>query len=268
MVFVHYADDHPLYTYAVYSPRTKRVLMRQDCIFLPTLFPLLAARSAAGMNPDAEPLIPFRSPSGIREGSDPDFSFDGWSESEPLPEYEDQAHGYSLTRSLDCELVGDEVELHSDVPLHYPSHPSFGNVSVVGVRAPPRMSIRDSSTTSSDAMSVVKSWGPDPKPSNLLESDSGILPDNTTSGDPSPGEGGDLVVIGGAPSSVVCDSGGCQSEAAGTTPSEITTQAPLAMTEVSPTSFMITLEFPGQLQPRQRYCVSPILPVRRLSPHC
>ena len=32
MVFIHYADEHPLYTYAFYSPRTKRVLYRQDCI--------------------------------------------------------------------------------------------------------------------------------------------------------------------------------------------------------------------------------------------
>ena len=24
MIFVHYADDHPLYTYAVYSPKTKK----------------------------------------------------------------------------------------------------------------------------------------------------------------------------------------------------------------------------------------------------
>jgi hypothetical protein len=65
MVFVHYADDHPLYTYAVYFPLTKRVLMRQDCIFLPTLFPMRAARSAAGMNADGESLVPFRSPPGI-----------------------------------------------------------------------------------------------------------------------------------------------------------------------------------------------------------
>jgi hypothetical protein len=32
MIFIHYANQHPLYTYAVYSPRTKRVLYRQDCI--------------------------------------------------------------------------------------------------------------------------------------------------------------------------------------------------------------------------------------------
>jgi hypothetical protein len=38
MIFIHYADEHPLFTYAFFSPRTKRVLYRQDAIFLPTLF--------------------------------------------------------------------------------------------------------------------------------------------------------------------------------------------------------------------------------------
>jgi hypothetical protein len=159
MVFVHYPDDHPLYTYAVYSPLTKRVLMRQDCIFLPTLFPMRAARSAAGMTPDGEPLIPFRSPSGICEGSDPDFSFDGWSESDPLPEYEDQAqaHGYRLTRPLDSELIGEESDLRPSNTLHYPSHPSFGETSVVAVRAPSRMGISGSLSTKGDETSMKES---------------------------------------------------------------------------------------------------------------
>ncbi len=38
MIFLHYADEHPLFTYAFYSPRTKRVLYRQDCIFLTSVF--------------------------------------------------------------------------------------------------------------------------------------------------------------------------------------------------------------------------------------
>ena len=58
MIFIHYADDHPLYTYAVYSPMTKRVLMRQDCIFLTKLFPMRIARVSSGMSPDGEPLVP------------------------------------------------------------------------------------------------------------------------------------------------------------------------------------------------------------------
>ena len=39
MIFVHYSIDHPLFTYAVYSPRTKRVLHRQDVIFPHVGFP-------------------------------------------------------------------------------------------------------------------------------------------------------------------------------------------------------------------------------------
>ena len=30
MLFAHYSEDHPLFTYAVYSPRTKRLLHRQE----------------------------------------------------------------------------------------------------------------------------------------------------------------------------------------------------------------------------------------------
>jgi hypothetical protein len=58
-VFIHYADEHPLYTYAFYSPRTKRVLFRQDCIFLPTFFPMRKARQASGLGPDGEPVVHF-----------------------------------------------------------------------------------------------------------------------------------------------------------------------------------------------------------------
>jgi hypothetical protein len=124
----------------VYSPLTKRVLMRQDCIFLPTLFPMRAARSAAGMDPQGEPLVPFRSPSSIREGSNPAYSFDGWSETDPLPEYVDHAHGYGLTRPRDDELIGDGNEGHSSNDMtNYPFHPSFGAESVVAVKVPPKL---------------------------------------------------------------------------------------------------------------------------------
>jgi hypothetical protein len=46
LVFLHYATCHPIYTYAFYSPRTKRVLYRQDCIFLVNTFPMRMARQA------------------------------------------------------------------------------------------------------------------------------------------------------------------------------------------------------------------------------
>ena len=57
MIFVHYAVQHPLYTYAVYSPKTKRVVYRQDCIFLTNVFPMRNARTAAAMNPDGDVVI-------------------------------------------------------------------------------------------------------------------------------------------------------------------------------------------------------------------
>jgi hypothetical protein len=59
------------------------------------------------------------------------------------------------------------------------------------------------------------------------------------------------------------ESGGLRPEDDWMALSEIPFQAPSVRTEISPTSFTITLEFPGQLQPRQRYRVSPTLPVRR-----
>jgi hypothetical protein len=136
MIFVHYAEDHPLYTYAVYSPLTKRVLMRQDCIFLPKLFPMRIARTSSGMNPEGEPLVPMRSPPGIREGSDPDLSFEGWTDTDPLPDYEDHIHGSRLTRPHDCEVFGaaEETLTAEEVPSYHPSHRSFGDpVSTVPV---------------------------------------------------------------------------------------------------------------------------------------
>jgi hypothetical protein len=56
LIFIHYALDHPLYTYALYSPRTKKVLFRQDCIFLPEIFPMREARTRMGLLPDGEIL--------------------------------------------------------------------------------------------------------------------------------------------------------------------------------------------------------------------
>ena len=60
MIFIHYALDHPLYTYAFYSPRTKKVLFRQDCIFLPETFPMREARARMGLLPDGENLMTYR----------------------------------------------------------------------------------------------------------------------------------------------------------------------------------------------------------------
>jgi hypothetical protein len=158
MIFIHYAVDHPLYTYAVYSPMTKRVLMRQDCIFLPQLFPMRIARAATGMSPDGEPLVPFRSPIGIREGTDPHLSFGGWDATDPLPEYEDHVRGSRLTRPQDQELMDETSETSlfqgraddHGRPGYRPCHPSFGEESGVVVTKPPRMGNTPSMATGVD----------------------------------------------------------------------------------------------------------------------
>jgi len=93
MVFVHYADEHPLYTYAFYSPLTKRLLFRQDCFFLPTVFPMRAARNSAGLISDGEPLIPYRSPVCMRGSGELPYSFQQWDIHDPLPVYEDHVPG-------------------------------------------------------------------------------------------------------------------------------------------------------------------------------
>jgi hypothetical protein len=78
MLFVHYSEDHPLFTYALYSPRTKRVLHRQDVIFLTSVFPMRAARVASGMGPAGDRLTVFRSPQSLLDGCPNDLSFGDW----------------------------------------------------------------------------------------------------------------------------------------------------------------------------------------------
>jgi hypothetical protein len=121
MIFMHYADRHPLFTYAFYSPKTKRVVFRQDCIFLPTLFPMRQARSQAGMNPDGERLVAYRSPGIMRDGP-PGVSFQNWSESDPLPSFDDDVSGFELY-SQGC----------------FPSPPPNTLAYSRGLAAPPKM---------------------------------------------------------------------------------------------------------------------------------
>ena len=60
LIFIHYAMRHPLYTYALYSPKTKRILYRQDVIFLTNIFPMREARMKGGMNPEGEEIVAYR----------------------------------------------------------------------------------------------------------------------------------------------------------------------------------------------------------------
>ncbi len=75
MIFVHYSDDHPLFTFAVCSPRTKRILHRQDVIFLTSVFPMRSARVASGLGPDGDTLTVFRSPPSVLDGCSSELSF-------------------------------------------------------------------------------------------------------------------------------------------------------------------------------------------------
>jgi hypothetical protein len=66
LIFIHYAMLHTLYTYALYSPRTKKVLFRQDVIFLTNVFPMREARAKSGLEPDGASLIVYRSQKGAK----------------------------------------------------------------------------------------------------------------------------------------------------------------------------------------------------------
>jgi hypothetical protein len=105
LVFVHYADEHPLYTYAFYSPRTKRILHRQDCIFLPNVFPMRAARQAAGLQPGGEPIVPFRSPLYLGGYDDSPHSFQNWRHPDPLPAFKDHVSGAKLSQPLSTRAL-------------------------------------------------------------------------------------------------------------------------------------------------------------------
>ena len=138
MIFVHYSDDHPLFTYAVYSPRTKRVLHRQDVIFLTSVFPMRCARVAAGLGPDGDPLTVFRSPPSVLDGCPSDLSFGSWCAQDSLPDYDDDVSGFEL--SPPCQGLIDEQDELEGVPVHNPSHPSFSPSSVlVPIPAAPRL---------------------------------------------------------------------------------------------------------------------------------
>jgi hypothetical protein len=93
LIFIHYATSHPLYTYAFYSPRTKRVLYRQDAIFLVTLFPMRLARTASGISADGDTLVPLRSPLGLTAPQD-ELSFGQWNYGDALPTYDDHVSGF------------------------------------------------------------------------------------------------------------------------------------------------------------------------------
>jgi hypothetical protein len=136
MIFIHYAMQHPLYTYALYSPKSKRVLFRQDVIFLTNVFPMREARAMGGLEPDGESLTVYRSPIGRNMHHDPEMSFNEWKETDELPTYEDHVNGFDLEPPID-EMEGDYAgDRRMNGPQFQPDHPDFGGKSCVTVPVP------------------------------------------------------------------------------------------------------------------------------------
>ncbi len=136
LIVVHYATSHPLYTYAFYSPRSKRVLYRQDAIFLINTFPMRHARTNSGLPVDGEALTAFRSPLSSAPDSCDDLSFQDWKVGDRLPAYEDHVTGISLHDALHPPRL-ETPDVPPDWPRRYPNHPAFGPRSTVPVPAPP-----------------------------------------------------------------------------------------------------------------------------------
>lgn len=151
MIFLHYADEHPMFTYAFFSPRTKRVLYRQDAIFLPSLFPMRLARQASGLETDGDALTTFRSPASLRDGSPPDLSFGNWTDTDSLPDFDDDVTGFSLGPPSGS-LVREPREI-PELPVHIPNHPGFGPSAVV-VPIPASSLIGVQSTALSNAVAI------------------------------------------------------------------------------------------------------------------
>jgi hypothetical protein len=135
MVFVHYAMDHPLYTYAFFSPRTKRVVFRQDCIFLLETFPMCEARTRVGLIPDGEILVTYRPRNGQDSGKEEGISFGQWKDEDPLPFYQDHITGFPILSPSDG-TSDTTPEKPSTWPRYRPSHSSFGPPSVVEIPVP------------------------------------------------------------------------------------------------------------------------------------
>jgi hypothetical protein len=129
MIFVYYSTDHPLFTFAVYSPRTKRVLHRQDVLFLTSVFPMRSARVASGLGPEGDSLTVFRSPPSVLDGCPTELSFGDWSVSDSLPPYDDDVTGFDLSPRY--ESLVEVPEVLEGVPVTNPSHPSFPSSSVL-----------------------------------------------------------------------------------------------------------------------------------------
>ena len=161
MIFIHYAMQHPLYTYAIFSPKSKRVLFRQDVIFLTNVFPMREARAMGGLEPDGAKLVAYRSPNGQRMNQDPELSFDDWKEDDEIPLYEDHVNGFDL--ETPPEEVEDGITVkEANGPQVHPDHPEFGGKSSVKVPVPGEIKNKTFSTEGVETSDDVE-WDCDDK---------------------------------------------------------------------------------------------------------
>ncbi len=138
VIFVHYAENHPHSTYAFYSPATKRILYRQDCVFLVNVFPMRTARLSAGLSRDGDILVPYkckRPPKSVTDHAPSEFSFENW-KAPVLPKFDDHITGF--LDNTTGEDIGTDLDPVVDKPrhTHTPDHPQFGPPSVVPVGLP------------------------------------------------------------------------------------------------------------------------------------
>ncbi len=131
------------------------MLHRQDVIFLTSVFPMRAARVAAGLGPDGDVLTVFRSPASLLEGCPADLSFGTWGVRDPLPEFDDDVTGFSLSSPYDG-LVDPPVPVDG-VPVHNPSHLSFRPSSVlVPVPPAPILPTPASGPSETDTLAIIQ----------------------------------------------------------------------------------------------------------------
>jgi hypothetical protein len=159
MIFIHYAMRHPLYTYALYSPKTKRVIFRQNVIFLTNLFPMREARMKEGMNPEGEEIIAYRTHRNIPEGGEDDLSFGKWTDQDDLPPFQDHVEGFNLIQPQDD--TGDATAPRDEEwPNRFPYHPSFGHKSAVKVPVPGEMMMEKDSGRDHIASEIIEEKAP------------------------------------------------------------------------------------------------------------
>ena len=145
MIFVHYAIQHPLYTYAMYSPRTKRIVYRQDYIFLTDVFPMRDARFAAKLPIDGDLLSASRwtrSPTSISSLAPSAESFGTW-DGATLPDFDN--HLDQPIEDPGDSPVPIPIARSSDWPTQRPDHPLFGE-SMIDVPFPPLLRPIDNTT--------------------------------------------------------------------------------------------------------------------------